>query len=207
MKSLLDINTWKRKEHFEFFRRFDDPLFGLTVNVGFTSTYKLSKEKKQSFFLHSLHRIMQAANATEEFRYRIEGENVACYDVIHAASTVGREDGTFGFSFMEYSPDRNVFIEKATEVINKIKNMSGITLPEQTDNINVIHYSPMPWMRFTDLKHPLMLDKSFSIPKISTGKLFEENGELMLPMSITASHALMDGYHIAQFFERLNEFE
>ncbi|MFV0330845.1 MAG: CatA-like O-acetyltransferase [Dysgonomonas sp.] len=207
MKRTIDKNIWNRKEHFDFFKDFDDPLFGVTVNVDFTTTYKQTKESGKSFFLTSLHRIMQAVNEIEEFRYRIEGDDVVCYDVIHAASTVGREDGTFGFSFMEYYDDRDLFIEKASQVVEHIKKMTGITLIEQTDSINVIHYSPMPWIQFTDLKHPAKLGGRFSIPKISTGKLFEEGGQLMLPMSITANHAVMDGLHIAHFLENLNKYK
>ncbi|NDV94321.1 chloramphenicol acetyltransferase [Dysgonomonas sp. 521] len=205
MKRIIDQSTWNRKEHFDFFKDFDDPLFGVTVNVDFTTTYNSAKESGNSFFLTSLHRIMQAVNRTEEFRYRIEGDDVVCYDTIHATSTIGREDGTFGFSFMEYFEDRSLFIENALQVMNHIKQLSGITLLEQTDNINVIHYSPLPWVRFTDLKHPAKLGGRFSIPKISTGKLFEENGRLMLPMSITANHAVMDGFHVSRFLDNLND--
>lgn len=150
---------------------------------------------------------MQAVNATEEFRYRIEGDDVACYDVIHATSTIGREDGTFGFSFIEYFDNRDLFIENGIRVVNHIKQLTGIALTEQTDNINVIHYSPMPWIKFTDLKHPSRLGGRFSIPKISTGKLFEEKGRLMLPMSITANHAVMDGLHIARFIDLLESIK
>jgi len=205
MKKNIDINKWNRKEHFEFFKDFDDPLFGVTVNVDFTKIYNLAKETNNSFFIYSLHKIMQAANATEEFRYRIEEGQVVSYDIIHPASTIGRTDGTFGFSFIEFNSDRDRFSNDAFLVIEKIKNMTGITYSEQTNRNDVIHYSPMPWIQFTDLKHPAMFRTQFSIPKISTGKLFKDGQSLMLPMSVTANHALMDGYHVARFLDKLEE--
>lgn len=207
MKYTIDKSTWNRREHFEFFRKFDDPLFGLTVNVDFTATYNNAKESGSSFFLYSLHKILQALNTVEEFKYRIEGDEIVCYDVIHGTSTVGREDGTFGFSFMEYFADRDRFVENASVIVNRIKQLSGLTFSEQTDRVDVIHYSPMPWIQFTDLKHPGSFGTNFSTPKISTGKLFRDGDKLMLPMSITANHALMDGYHVAQFLNKLDEIE
>lgn len=44
-----------------------------------------------------------------------------------------------------------------------------------------------------------------SIPRISWGKYFEENGKIKLPMSVQAHHALMDGMHVGQYFSMFQE--
>ena len=36
IEKIIDIATWNRKEHFEHFSAFDDPFFGVTVNVDCT---------------------------------------------------------------------------------------------------------------------------------------------------------------------------
>ena len=51
MKEKIDINTWIRKDHFEFFNTFEEPFFGVTVDVDCTATYQEAKEKGISFFL------------------------------------------------------------------------------------------------------------------------------------------------------------
>ena len=33
IEKIIDIATWNRKEHFEHFSAFDDPFFGVTVDV------------------------------------------------------------------------------------------------------------------------------------------------------------------------------
>ena len=43
-----------------------------------------------------------------------------------------------------------------------------------------------------------------SSPKITFGKVIESNDGLKMPVSVHAHHALMDGIHVAQFF---NEFQ
>ena len=80
IEKIIDIATWNRREHYEHFSAFDDPFFGVTVNVDCTRAYQEAKDKGVSFSLLVLHRIVTAAAAVEEFRYRIEGDRVVCYD-------------------------------------------------------------------------------------------------------------------------------
>lgn len=58
---------------------------------------------------------MTAVNEVGEFRYRIIDNIPVCFDRIHVGTTIGREDGTFGFGFIEYTPDRQLFLPKRTE--------------------------------------------------------------------------------------------
>ncbi len=54
------------------------------------------------------------------------------------------------------------------------------------------------------MKHPSNMRSGDSVPKISTGKYFREGEKLMLPISVTCHHGLMDGYHVAKFIETLD---
>ncbi|SBV91288.1 chloramphenicol acetyltransferase [uncultured Dysgonomonas sp.] len=205
MRTPIDIEKWNRKEHFNFFKTFDDPFFGMTANVDFTPVYNYSKDKKSSFFLHSLHKIMQTVNAIDVFRYRIEGDDVVSYDTVHPAPTVGRDDGTFSFSFFDYYPDLKDFEENALQIIAKVKQSSGLGLDENSERTDVVHYSSVPWIRFTDMKHAVSFGNNGAIPKISTGKFFTEEQKILLPVSITVNHAIMDGLHVAQFLDKLHD--
>ena len=51
IEKIIDIATWNRKEHFEHFSAFDDPFFGVTVNVDCTRAYREAKNKGVSFSL------------------------------------------------------------------------------------------------------------------------------------------------------------
>ena len=98
IEKIIDIATWNRREHYEHFSAFDDPFFGVTVQVDCTRAYQEAKTKGISFSLLVLHRITTAAAAVEEFRYRIEGDKVVCYDSLLPEATVGRDDHTFSFA-------------------------------------------------------------------------------------------------------------
>ena len=45
MRYEIDLSTWKRREHFEVFKNFDEPLFGITVKVECSAAYKKAKER------------------------------------------------------------------------------------------------------------------------------------------------------------------
>lgn len=205
MKRVINISKWKRREHFEHFRNFDDPYFGLTVNFNVTNLYHFAKRNQESFFVHYFYQIMKAVNSVEEFKYRIEGNEVVCYDTINASSTIGRKDGTFAFCSFDYSSDFDVFRKRCQIEIDIIQNSEGLYVNTDKNRLDIIYFSPVPWLQFTDMKHPMLINKDVSVPVISVGKYFACDGKILMPISVSGSHALMDGYHIAQFIKILEE--
>lgn len=201
---ILDTANWERKAHFEFFRDFDEPFFGVCVNLEVQQLYDHAKASGDSFFIHYLHAATKAANAVEAFRYRIDAEgNIRVYDVINASSTINREDGTFGFSYIAYADEFEVFRQSALHEIEQVRNNRDL-IPS-ADDANTIHYSTLPWLQFTSLSHARRYSVKDSIPKITFGKLFRDNGRLNMPVSIHVHHALADGLHVGQFVDTLQQ--
>lgn len=138
MKHPIDLEHWNRKEHFLFFGSMDDPFFGLTTQIDVTSIYKEAKADHASFFLYSLHKIMTAVNEVEEFRYRIIDNIPVCFDRIHVGTTIGREDGTFGFGFFEYTPDRQLFLQNAQKEIERVQALTGLCKDRESDRQDLV---------------------------------------------------------------------
>ena len=200
-----DLDNWNRKEHFAFFSAFDDPFFGVTTLVDFTDVYRQSKEQNVSFFLYSLHFLLKCVNETDAFKLRIEKDSVVRYDTIHISPTIGREDGTFGFGFFEYDPDIDLFIQKATQEIERVKNGTGLSFSKNTGRQDVIRYSALPWFAFSEMKHATSFKNGDSVPRISTGKLMQEDSKYLLPISVCAHHGLMDGRNVAELIRKLSD--
>ncbi|HRA71670.1 MAG TPA: chloramphenicol acetyltransferase [Flavobacterium sp.] len=205
MKTLLDLENWPRKEHFLFFKQFEEPFFGLTVEIDCTKAYATAKQLGTSFFVYYLHKTLVAVNTIECFRYRINDDAVYIYDTIDVSATIMREDQTFGFSLIEYSPDFKVFAANAFQEIERIQNTSGL-LTREFPNDNLIHFSAVPWINFTSLSHARSYTFPDSCPKISFGKMMINNdGKRTMSMSIHAHHGLMDGFHVSQFIDCFQE--
>ena len=196
----LDIDNWPRKWHFEFFSKFEEPFWGVTVEVDCTKAYEKAKAIDSSFFIYYLHKSVKAANLIEEFKYRIDEESrIVIHDSINASATINRPDGTFGFSYIKYHDDYSTFEKAAQEEINRVKNSHELTPSNYSDNI--IHYSSLPWIKFTAISHARSYSINDSVPKISFGKLVSEGTQKTMPVSIHVHHGLMDGFHVGKYCE------
>ncbi|MDR6966823.1 chloramphenicol O-acetyltransferase type A [Flavobacterium arsenatis] len=205
MKTLLDIANWPRKEHFDFFRKFEEPFFGATVQIDCTKAYQTAKSLNASFFIYYLHKTLVAINSIECFRYRIEKDKIFVYDKVNASATISREDGSFGFSLVEYNPDFQIFNTIALTEIERVRNTTGLFTRTFNDD-NLIHFSAIPWLNFTSLSHARSFTFPDSCPKISFGKMMvHENGKRTMAMSIHVHHGLMDGFHLGQFVDVFQE--
>lgn len=203
MKTKIDLENWNRKEHFKFFSQFDEPFHSVTVNVDCTKTYKESKEGGTSFFLNYLHKSLVAANSVKAFRLRIIDGEVYEYDHINASPTIGRTDGTFGFSYMDFHAAFEKFLPHALEVTEKVRQAEGLGPAAAVEN--VIHYSSLPWLKFTALSHARNYSYPDSAPKISFGKMTEEMGRKTMPMSVHVHHGLVDGSDVGLYVEKFQE--
>jgi len=197
----IDLNDWKRKEHFEFFSAFKDPVFGIVSEVDCSKAYAFSKENKFSFFAYYMHRSMLAVDSIEELKYRIFEGKVVVYDEIHAGPTIGREDGTFGFSFIPFERDFSKFSKLLSQEVEAVRNSTGLRHNVDGNRKNVIYYSTLPWSTFSGLKHPSNETDIEGIPKITFGKAFMRDKIMIMPVSIHAHHGLVDGLHIAKYIE------
>jgi chloramphenicol O-acetyltransferase type A len=205
VKTLLDIENWPRKEHFFFFKQMEEPFFGITTTIDCTKGYATAKKLKTSFFVYYLHKTLVALNSIESFRYRIQEDKIYIYDSINASATIIRDDNSFGFSLIEYTPDFDVFAKNALEEIERVKNTPGL-FTREFPNDNLIHFSAIPWINFSSLSHSRSFTFPDSCPKISFGKMtLDETGKRSMSMSIHVHHGLMDAYHVGQFVNCFQE--
>mgnify|MGYP000193864315 FL=1 len=204
MKQKLDLNTWNRKEHFLFFKQMEEPFYGITNTIDCTKAYEKAKELGVSFFSYYLHKTLSAVNAIENFRYRIIEDEVYVFDVIDASATVMREDTTFGFSYMPYAENPIDFAQIVQTEIERIQSTTGVFTREYPENL--IHFSALPWINFSSLSHARSFSWPDSCPKISYGKLLDENGTKSMPISVHVHHGLVDGYHVGLFLDALQHF-
>jgi chloramphenicol O-acetyltransferase type A len=203
VKQKLPLDTWNRKEHFLFFKQMEEPFFGITTTIDCTKAYVKSKELGVSFFTYYLHKTLLAVNAIEPFRYRIIDDEVYIYDTIDASATILRDDKTFGFSLLKYSEDIHEFAEITKNEIDRVKSTPGLITRDF--EINLIHFSALPWVNFTSYSHARSFTFPDSCPKISFGKMMAENGKKTMTMAIHVHHGLIDGYHIGELLNCFQE--
>lgn len=199
----IEIEKWNRKTTFEFFRNFENPFFNLTAPLDATNLYHFCKKNKLSFALASLFYSIQTANEIPEFRLRLLDNKLVQFDKIHATQTILNDDETFSFCYFEFIDDIFEFNELGKKAVEKYKKLK--TFDVESDRLDLVYYSVIPWIAFTSFKNATRLDFSQTVPRIVFGKLFEENGKMKLPHSVEVHHSMMDGIHVGKYFNRLQQ--
>lgn len=200
MKTEINLDTWKRKSHFEFFMAMDEPFYGLTVEVDVTKAYKKAKELNTSFFIYYLYVTLKTMNQLPAFKLRIDNGKVFQHDHIDASSTILKENETFGFSHIIYHDDFEIFKKSVqTEIVRVQQTDTLLTKDDYGDNI--IHFSAIPWVNFTALTHARSFKYADSSPKVSIGKMIDKNEKKVFNVALFAHHGLVDGIDMGKFFD------
>ncbi|WED55460.1 tetratricopeptide repeat protein [Exiguobacterium profundum] len=199
----IEIETWARRKHFEFFKAFDAPHFNVTANVDVTNLYTYAKESNQSFFKLFLYGAVRAANAIPELRYRIRGEEVVEHEVVHPSFTVMLDEDVFNFCAATFYEDLPTFLQ---EVTTRMEQAGDEVVVGDEEPDDLLYITSVPWVTFTSIMHPTHQQQHDSVPRIAWGK-FERQGErLVMPLSVQAHHALVDGVHIGKYYEALQSW-
>ena len=201
----LDLENWKRKELFYFFREYEQPFFNICADVDVTSLVKFTKDRDISFFKGSLYLSLKAANEIEPFRYRIREDKIIVHEKIDAGSTILNDDETFSFGYFDYRANFKKFEDKAAKELARLANKEK-SLDPADERDDLIYYSMIPWISFTSFSHARQPGESDSIPKIVFGKYAEQNGRIKMPVSIEVHHSLMDGIHVGKFFKLFQSY-
>ena len=199
----VDIESWPRKTTYEFFKDYEDPFFNFTGNLDVTAIYLFCKANGLGFSLTALYYSLVAANEIREFRIRLVDGRLIEFDRIHATQTILNDDETFSFAYYEMKDDVFEFNRSGREATAKYKALK--TFDVEADRRDMIYFSVIPWVSFTSFKHASRLDKTQTVPRIVFGKLFGEGERKLMPLSVEANHAIMDGYHVGRFFTRFQE--
>ncbi len=201
----VDLASWPRADHFAFYHEFKEPFFSLVAEVACGSLVRACKARGESPTLRLWHAVLRAANEVEAFRYRIVEDRPVLYPRIHLSPTVARPDETFAIIFLPFVDEFDEFQEVATPLLEAARLSKGFKLDAGERRIDLIHFSTLPWYRFSALTHARHMGHTESEPKITLGRFGERDGELWLPVSVTVHHGLVDGLHISYFLRRLEE--
>ncbi len=202
MKS-INLDSWPRREQFETFRHFDYPHFNVTATVDVERMLPVAREHPATLTVIITYLLAQTANHFPNFRWRIRGDEVIEHEVVHPSITILTKDELFSFCTINYSPDFPTFAALAQSQIAHVKEHP--TLDDKPYQDDLLYMTSIPWISFTSFMHPIHMNPVDSIPRIAWGKIHPMEGRHRLPLSVQGHHALMDGLHVGQYFQHLQE--
>lgn len=199
---IIDEKTWERATHCMVFRNSIEPQFCVTFEADITSFKEKVKKQRLSFTMAMVYAVCKCANEIEEFRYRFMDGKIVFYDRIDTAFTyLNKSTNLFKVVNVPFVDDINEYCKLAYKTANEQKEY--FTGPLGND---VFQCSPMPWVTFTHISHTNSGKKDNATPLFDWGKYYEKNGRIMIPISVQAHHSFVDGIHVGQFVNRLQEY-
>jgi chloramphenicol O-acetyltransferase len=193
----VDLAAWNRRRHYEFFRGYLNPFFNICFELDVTLFLERIRREERPFFLSFLHAVVKTANGIEAFRLRIRGEEVVIHDVAHPNFTLMTDAGVFRFFTAPFEADRDVFVRRTAAAMEEGKKT--VYVGDEVGVDDLYYVSSMPWMSFTAIEHPVSGVKDDSVPRLTWGRYRPSEGRDVIPFSVAANHALMDGADVAAF--------
>lgn len=199
----LDMDTYKRKSHFEYFNQLAYPYVGITVNVNITEWIGAVKANKLPFFLAFCYCVSHAANRVPEFRQRIMDGKIVEYDFCKTSHTVALEDGTYCYCTLDARLPFGEYLPYAVQAQEAAKAFRRVE--DDADEVDgMLFISTLPWLSYVSFIQPTPIPAD-SNPRITWGRYFTQGDEILMPVSVLCHHALVDGLHISQFYQCLEE--
>lgn len=201
----IDMNTWKRKEHFEFFHGMDYPQYNICANIDVTCFLDFVRANGISFYYSMIHAATRIANGIEAFRYRIRKDGVVLHDRLHPSFTdLDGDDDLFKYVTVEMNDDLFEFVQTARDKSMSQKDYFCFDMLAGRDDF--IYFTCLPWISFTHMSHTISLNRDDAVPRISWGRYYPENNRILMPLSVQVNHALVDGMHVGKYFSELQRY-
>lgn len=197
----IDMEQYPRREHFLYFRSLAYPYVGTTCDVDITAFLTRVRADARPFFLTLLWHAGRAANAVPELRQRIDGDGIVEFAACPTSHTVAKEDGTFAYCALDPNMPLASFLPYAAREQERVR-LEGSIREDASEALPRLFISSMPWLSYTALVQPTP-SPADSNPRITWGKYRASGDRVLLPVSILCHHALVDGRHIAAFYEQL----
>lgn len=196
----LTFSDPHRRKHFDFFRAMDMPHFNICLQVDITDTLKVIRAEKLHFTSTIVYLVSRTANSIAPFRQRIRGEEAVEHDLVHPSFTVQTKvSEVFSFCQVEYLEDYHDFAAAGRAAIERMQ--STPSFEDEAGRDDLLFLSAFPWVSFTGLTHAMHFSPVDSVPRITWGKYYEQGSRILMPLSIQAHHALVDGKHVGHYTE------
>ena len=204
---VIDRETYYRKG---VFRRFSEDCkcsLSMTARIDVTELARYSRKTGTRFYINFLYLLSKVLNSRDDYKmdYLYKTDELICYDVIHPCHYVFHEDTeTCTTVHSIYCEDYSTFYENALRDLENAKKThtyeaAGEKYPNWFDA------SYIPWVSYDAMHLELPDGYLYFPPIINWGGYREENGRLLMPVTVRMNHAIADGYLVANVFRLLEK--
>lgn len=212
---VFDLEHWARKEHYFYYTENLPVSYSVTVPVDVKILKAWCRREKRRFYPMVIYCMSRTVNELEFLRmFRDHAGRLCVWESVNPCYTVFHEDDhTFSDMWSYYDPDPDKGYRIIAEDMEKYGNIHSVKA-RGGQPANFFCVSVEPWFRFTGYAAHASGQAAKFFPVITCGKYepayeITKDGsvkeKLQMPVSVTVSHAVADGYHTGLFFKTLQQ--
>ena len=204
---VIDQETYYRKGVFRHFTEDCKCSTSMTTRIDVTDLVASSKASGTKFYINFLYLLAKVLNSRDDYKmaYLWQTNELICYDVINPIQYVFHEDTeTCSPVYTTYYEDYEAFYKNALNDIESAKKTREYGL-DAAKHPNWFDASYISWVSYDSLNIELPDGYLYFLPIVNWGKYREENGRLMMPITVRINHAVADGFLIANVFRLLDK--
>lgn len=204
---IVKMDNYYRKGVFRHFSEDCKCSLSMTARIDVTALKKHSEDTGTKFNINFLYILAKVMNSRDDYRmaYFWQTETLICYDKINPAHYVFHEDTeTCTPVYTEFDQDYKAFYKACFNDIEEAKKNRNYGLDEK-NHPNWFDASCIPWVSFDSLNIELPDGYLYFQPIVNWGRYRNEEGRLMMPVTVRMNHAIADGFLVANVFRLLEK--
>ena len=197
---IIDKEKYYRKGVYRHFTKDCKCSTSMTGRIDVTPLKAYSEKTGTKFYVNFLYILSSVLNSREDYRmgYLWQTDELICYDQINPTQYIFHEDTeTCTPVYTVYYEDYTVFYEKAVLDIEKAKETREYGL-DMENHPNWFDASFIPWFSYDSLNIELPDGYLFFAPIVNWGKYRQEDGRLMMPVSVRLNHAIAEKTNLSR---------
>ncbi len=200
----INLNEWKRAPYFGLYTKMIPTGFNVCVDLDVTKMYQYFKQKGYKFASGYRYITMKLINEREYFRIAYKDGKLGYYDyLIPSYANFHEDDQTTSVMWVDYKETFGEFNKAYLEEQAKYKDVHGIIAKPEMPPENSCMIGVLPWTSFTSYSPVPYAAPTQFFPVLEAGKFKKTEGKILMPFSITVSHAVVDGYGVSEYLEAL----
>ena len=202
---IIDKDTYYRKGVFRHFSEDCKCSVSMTARVDVTDLVAYSRKSNTKFYINFLYILSKVLNSRDDYKmgYLWQTDELICYDTINPTQYIFHEDTeTCTPVYTTYYADYNTFYANAQKDIEEAKKTREYRL-DAANHPNWFDASYISWLSYDALNIELPDGYLYFAPIVNWGRYREENGRLIMPVSVRMNHAIADGFLIANVYRLL----
>lgn len=202
---IIDKEKYYRKGVYRHFTEDCKCSTSMTARLDVTELVEFSKKTNTKFYINFLYLLSRVLNSRGDYRmgYIWQEDKLICYDVINPIQYVFHDDTeTCTPVYTTYYEDYKVFYDNAMKDVESAKQTRDYAL-DAANHPNWFDASYISWLSYDSLNIELPDGYLYFLPIVNWGRYREENGRLMMPLTVRLNHAIADGFLVANVYRLL----